>query len=192
MVQRICVAYTNASTIINSKFNFDDVTGLFNGWDPATRSYSKEPDSWDYEYEMNPDGSRGAPKTDPTLQDPHCVFQLLKKQVEKYTPEASANICGCRPCDIVKVAELLAQNSGPTEPRRSATPQALLSIRPALKSSEPAPFFKRCSATSDAPAEAFLPFADTLTFKALPIFRHYLPICRITFRCRKLRKAMPR
>lgn len=107
------LAYTNASTIINSKFNFDDVTGLFNGWDPATRSYSKEPDSWDYEYEMNPDGSRGAPKTDPTLQDPHCVFQLLKKQVEKYTPEASANICGCRPCDIVKVAELLAQNSGP-------------------------------------------------------------------------------
>lgn len=74
------LAYTNASTIINSKFNFDDVTGLFNGWDPATRSYSKEPDSWDYEYEMNPDGSRGAPKTDPTLQDPHCVFQLLKNR----------------------------------------------------------------------------------------------------------------
>ena len=42
------LAYTNASTIINSKFNFNDVTGLFNGWDPATRSYSKEPDSWDY------------------------------------------------------------------------------------------------------------------------------------------------
>ena len=36
------LAYTNASTIINPKFNFDDVSGLFNGWDPATRSYSKE------------------------------------------------------------------------------------------------------------------------------------------------------
>ena len=107
------LAYTNASTIINPKFNFDQNTGLFNGWDPTTRSYSKEPNSWDYEYEINPDGSRGAPKTDPTLQDPHCVFQLLKKQVEKYTPEASANICGCRPCDIIKVAELLARNSGP-------------------------------------------------------------------------------
>ena len=77
------LAYTNASTIINPKFNFDQNTGLFNGWDPTTRSYSKEPNSWDYEYEINPDGSRGAPKTDPTLQDPHCVFQLLKKQVEK-------------------------------------------------------------------------------------------------------------
>src|SRR5699024_1719316 len=107
------LAYTNASTIINPKFNFDQNTGLFNGWDPTTRSYSKEPNSWDYEYEINPDGSRGAPKTDPTLQDPHCVFQLLKKQVEKYTPEASANICGCRPCDIIKVAELLARNSAP-------------------------------------------------------------------------------
>lgn len=107
------LAYTNASTLINPKFNFDDVTGLFNGWDEKTNSYSIDPDSWDYQYEMNADGSRGQPKTDPTLQDPHCVFQLLKKQVEKYTPETVAEICGCRPCDIVKVAELMARNSGP-------------------------------------------------------------------------------
>lgn len=107
------LAYTNAATLINPKFNFDDVTGLFNGWDPSTRSYSLEPDSWDYQYEMLPDGSRGKPKEDPTLQDPHCVMQLLRKQVEKYTPENVAEICGCRPCDIVKVAELMAQNSGP-------------------------------------------------------------------------------
>ena len=38
------LAYTNASTIINSKFNFDDVTGLFNGWDPATRSLQQRTD----------------------------------------------------------------------------------------------------------------------------------------------------
>ncbi len=104
--------YTNAATLINPKFSFDDVTGLFNGWDEAANAYNIDPDSWDYQYEINPDGSRGAPKTDPTLSDPHCVFQLLKKQVARYTPEVVAGICGCRPADIVKVAELMARNSG--------------------------------------------------------------------------------
>ncbi len=105
--------YTNAATLIDPRFHFDDVTGLFNGWDEETHSYSKEPDSWDYQYEINPDGSRGAPKVDMTLQDPHCVFQLLKKQMSYYTPEVVAEICGCRPADVIKVAELMGQNSGP-------------------------------------------------------------------------------
>ena len=104
--------YTNAATLINPGFNFDQITGMFNGWNPETNSYSLEPDSWDYQYEINSDGTKGKPKTDPTLQDPNCVFQLLKKQVEKYTPEAAADTCGCRPADIIKVAELMARNSG--------------------------------------------------------------------------------
>ena len=106
------LAFTNASTIINPKFRFDDVTGLFNGWDPEKRSYSEEVDSWDYVYETGPDGKRGEPKRDPTLQDPHCVMQLLRRQVEKYTPEMVGEICGCRACDVVKVAEFMARNSG--------------------------------------------------------------------------------
>lgn len=60
------LAFTNASTIINPKFRFDDVTGLFNGWDPEKRSYSEEVDSWDYVYETGPDGKRGEPKRDDT------------------------------------------------------------------------------------------------------------------------------
>ncbi|MDE5879587.1 MAG: molybdopterin-dependent oxidoreductase, partial [Desulfovibrio sp.] len=107
------LAYTNAATLIDERFHFDDVSGLFNGWDPKTNSYSLEPDSWDYQYELNPDGSRGRPKTDPTLQDPHCVFQLLRHQVAKYTPETVASICGCRPADVIKVAEFMGRNSGP-------------------------------------------------------------------------------
>lgn len=106
------LAFTNASIIINPKFRFDDVTGLFNGWDPEKRSYSEEVDSWDYVYETGPDGKRGEPKRDPTLQDPHCVMQLLRRQVEKYTPEMVGEICGCRACDVVKVAEFMARNSG--------------------------------------------------------------------------------
>ena len=104
--------YTNAATLINPQFSFNQETGFFNGWDEETKSYSKEPDSWEYQYEMNPDGSRGKPKTDPTLSDPHCVFQLLRRNVEKYTPEIVSEICGCRPEDIIKVAELMARNSG--------------------------------------------------------------------------------
>ncbi|MDE5832507.1 MAG: formate dehydrogenase-N subunit alpha [Desulfovibrio sp.] len=104
--------YTNAATLINPKFHFDDVTGVFNGWDAAANAYTGEPDSWEYQYETDADGNYLKPKTDPTLQDPHCVFQLLKKQVEAYTPEKVASICGCRPADIIKAAEYMARNSG--------------------------------------------------------------------------------
>lgn len=103
--------YTNLATLINPKFSFDEVEGVFSGWDPETGDYTKELDSWEYQYEINPDGTYGQPKKDMTLQDPHCVYQLLKKQVEKYTPEMSAEICGCRPSDIIKIAELMARNS---------------------------------------------------------------------------------
>lgn len=106
------VNYTNAATLINPKFNFDQDMGVFSGWDEEKQKYASELDSWEYQYEMNPDGSYGQPKTDPTLQDPNCVFQILKRQVEKYTPETAASICGCRPADIIKVAELMARNSG--------------------------------------------------------------------------------
>lgn len=106
------LAYTNISTLINPKFKFDDISGLFTGWDEKTNAYSKDTDAWDYQYEINPDGTLGQPKTDPTLSDEHCVFQLLKKQVSPYTPEKAASICGCRPADIILVAELMARNSG--------------------------------------------------------------------------------
>ncbi|MCD8340165.1 MAG: formate dehydrogenase-N subunit alpha [Burkholderiales bacterium] len=104
--------YTNAATLINEKFYFDENLGVFSGFDPTTNEYSQDLDSWEYQYEINPDGTPGKPKQDYSLEDPHCVFQLLKKQFEKYTPEICANICGCRPDDIVKVAELMALNSG--------------------------------------------------------------------------------
>lgn len=106
------VNYTNAATLISEDFSFDQTTGLFSGFDEETQNYTKDLSSWEYQYHMNPDGSRGQPKTDPTLQDPRCVFQLLKKQVEKYTPEAVSEVCGCRPSDVIKVAELMARNSG--------------------------------------------------------------------------------
>ncbi len=106
------VHFTNAATLINPEFNFDQETGLFSGWDEKTGSYALDGNSWDYQYEINPDGSVGVPKTDPTLEDKNCVFQILRKQFQKYTPESVAKICGCRPADIIKVAEFFGRNSG--------------------------------------------------------------------------------
>ena len=50
--------------------------------------------------------------TDPTLQDPRCVFQILKRHFSRYTPEMVADLCGCKPEDFLAVAEALAANSG--------------------------------------------------------------------------------
>src|SRR5204862_7569050 len=52
------------------------------------------------------------PPSDPTLQNPKCVFQILKRHFARYTPEMVASICGCSPDDIIRVAEALCENSG--------------------------------------------------------------------------------
>src|SRR5205085_7119410 len=52
------------------------------------------------------------PPKDPTLQHPRCVMQLLRKHFSRYTPELVSRICGCKPEEMIRVAELLCQNSG--------------------------------------------------------------------------------
>jgi formate dehydrogenase major subunit len=49
---------------------------------------------------------------DPTLQHPRCVFQLLKKHFQRYTPELVAEICGIPQDLFLEVAETLCKNSG--------------------------------------------------------------------------------
>jgi formate dehydrogenase major subunit len=52
------------------------------------------------------------PEQDPSLTNPNCVLNLLRKHYARYTPKMVSNICGCEPEDIERVAELLCQNSG--------------------------------------------------------------------------------
>ena len=54
----------------------------------------------------------GQIQRDPTLSDPNCVLQRLKKHYARYTPELAAEICGCTPEQITRVAEILCDNSG--------------------------------------------------------------------------------
>jgi formate dehydrogenase major subunit len=107
-------SYTNAPVIIDEHFaDTEDLDGLFSGWDPDTRKYAN--DSWQYAG-MQVKGSAGSPpkgeqaghggaggklahgqpaEEDPTLQDPRCVFQILKRHYARYTPQFVADACGC-------------------------------------------------------------------------------------------------
>src|SRR4051812_6163282 len=100
------LAYTNAAAIISDAYqDTEDLDGLFSGFDPGRGTYKT--DSWAYAGQEGSQG--GAPEhhaqdaqsqghkgggasgnempTDPTLQHPHCVFQILKRHYARYTPE---------------------------------------------------------------------------------------------------------
>jgi len=91
--------HTNAPYIIGEKFDFQD--GLFSGFDGGKGEYDKT--AWGYEA----DPKTKTYSTDPTLQNPRCVFQLLKKHVDRYTPEMVEKICGTPKETFLKVAEVV-------------------------------------------------------------------------------------
>ena len=120
--------YTNASAIIDGDFeDTEDLDGLFSGWDPEKGQY--DIDSWQYEdvevapaagqreiFSGEPHSERGtqvtARHTDPTLSDPRCVFQILKRHYSRYTPEIIEETCGIPEKLFLQVAEELCNNSG--------------------------------------------------------------------------------
>src|SRR5579864_6730109 len=98
------VRYTNAATIVSEDFrDTEDLDGLFSGFDADEAKYDVS--SWQYE-----GSERG--QTDPTLEHPRCVYQLLKKHYRRYTPELVEQVCGIPQALFVEVAEALCQNSG--------------------------------------------------------------------------------
>ncbi|HSB61449.1 MAG TPA: molybdopterin-dependent oxidoreductase, partial [Vicinamibacteria bacterium] len=90
--------HTSAPLIVGEKYGFED--GLFSGFDREKGEYAKG--SWAYELD-----ARGFARADPTLQHPRCVFQLLKKHVERYTPEMVERVCGVPKETFLKVAEVV-------------------------------------------------------------------------------------
>ncbi|MDO5043685.1 MAG: molybdopterin-dependent oxidoreductase [Coriobacteriia bacterium] len=52
-------------------------------------------------------------KMDETLQDPQCVFQLMAKQYERYTPEMVENICGMPQEQFLQIAEIVGSTGAP-------------------------------------------------------------------------------
>jgi formate dehydrogenase major subunit len=129
-------AYTNASTIVDEGYeDSEDLDGVFVGWDEESKSY--DPSHWGYEG-MEPQaaagergqasqarggershGAHGAglehgepPETDPTLQHPRCVFQVLKRHFARYTPEYVEAECGISRAQFARVADAVVRNSG--------------------------------------------------------------------------------
>ena len=91
--------HTNGPFLIKPDYAFNE--GLFSGWDPATKKYVK--DSWGYQA----DAKSKAYGVDPTMKDPHCVLQLLKQHVDRYTPEMVERICGTPKDKFLKVADIV-------------------------------------------------------------------------------------
>src|SRR5919199_3592285 len=53
------------------------------------------------------------PGRDETLQDPRCVFQIVKRHYARYTPEMVERITGCPKDTFLQVAQAITDNSGP-------------------------------------------------------------------------------
>ncbi len=99
-------AFTNAPYIVKEGFGFQD--GLFTGYDEAKRDYDRS--TWNYEM-----GDDGYVKADDSLQDPRCVWNLLKEHVKIYTPELVTQICGTPKEKYLKVCEMIAEASSPNK-----------------------------------------------------------------------------
>jgi formate dehydrogenase major subunit len=126
------VHYTNAATLIAEDFqDTEDLGGLFSGFNAGTRKY--DPKKWRYETEPPGETDKNArgdgkadsfstqvgklvgprPKEDPTLRHPRCVFQILRKHYQRYTPELVEQVCGTPRETFLQVAEALVNNAGP-------------------------------------------------------------------------------
>src|SRR5439155_11721129 len=100
--------YTNAATLITSDFrDAEDADGVFSGFDPATKRYDNR--SWRYESEPARDMAPAETQSfselvgrlvgppvhhDPTLRHERCVYQILRRHYQRYTPEMVEHVCG--------------------------------------------------------------------------------------------------
>jgi len=124
-------AYTNIAHLIHEEFqDTEDLDGFFSGYMKDEHRYDNQ--TWGYRGE----GARPSPNmhrqftsmsfsqrvgnlekewppaSDPTLQDPKCVFQILKRHFARYTPEMVERICGVSQDDFLTVARAISENSG--------------------------------------------------------------------------------
>jgi len=127
------LAFTNASTIIGDDYrDAEDLDGLFCGFNPDTHEYDPPRNCWKYEGEPRDSRTTENPNdikvqsfserlgglknlhhpSDPTLQHPRCVMNILRRHYARYTPELVESTCGCSQEEFLRVAETLCANSG--------------------------------------------------------------------------------
>ena len=97
-------SYTDMTFIVREDYAFEN--GFFSGYDEAKRKYDKS--TWEYEI-----GKDGYVVTDPTLQHPRCVFNLMKAHFSRYTPELVEKICGTPKDKFLTVCEMIGSAAAP-------------------------------------------------------------------------------
>jgi formate dehydrogenase major subunit len=98
--------YSDATFLVSDDYKFED--GLFSGYDKDKRKYEKT--SWAYQK-----GKDGYVLVDETLQNPRCVFNLMKQHYSRYTPEMVTRITGTPKEQFLKVCEMIAETSAPNK-----------------------------------------------------------------------------
>jgi len=97
--------YTDFSFLVHEDYKFVD--GIFSGYNAEKHKY-EDKSTWSYQK-----GADGFVKTDPTLKNPRCVYQLMKAHYSRYTPEKVEEICGTPKDAFLKVAEMMAGTAAP-------------------------------------------------------------------------------
>jgi formate dehydrogenase major subunit len=134
------VNYTNAAFMVKEGFKLPE-DGLYSGFDSAAGTYDKS--TWNYQ--EGGDVSGKGDSTDPaaaahpaatpapppllppniaydlTLQHPRCVFQLLKRQHSRYTPEIVERITGIPKDQFLKAADLFTSVRKDGDMKKAAT-----------------------------------------------------------------------
>ena len=101
------VNYTNASFLVNPGYKGPaELDGLFSGYNADKRNYDKS--TWSFQLDEN-----GIARKDPSLQDPNCVFQLLKKHYDRYTVDKVVSITGTPKEKLLAVYEIYASTGKP-------------------------------------------------------------------------------
>jgi formate dehydrogenase major subunit len=106
------VHYTNAATLVVNDFKGPvDLDGLFSGFVDEDGDGFGKYDRRTWKFQTNGDGK---PLRDETLQNPHCVFQIMKKHYSRYTLDTVSAITGC-PKDKLEAVYKLYASTGSKE-----------------------------------------------------------------------------
>ncbi len=106
------VNYTDAPFLVHADFKMPgELDGVFSGYNEKETKYDRK--TWAFQLD-----EKGVPKKDPTLKDPNCVFQLLKKHYSRYTVEKVSQVTGTPKEKLEEVYETIGSTG---KPDRAAT-----------------------------------------------------------------------
>jgi formate dehydrogenase major subunit len=114
------VNFTNAAFLVQEGFKLPE-DGLYSGFDEASKTYDRS--SWNYEARgsSTPNTLPGNVAFDVTLEHPRSVYQLLKQQYSRYTPEMVERITGIPKDEFLKAADLFTSVRKDGDMKKAAT-----------------------------------------------------------------------